>query len=197
MQKRLYRPYMRRNQQFVLGVLLGLLFVTIVLLLRQPASQSKSRMPGGYALSSSRTHVSPSRGVSYRVAHVVDGDTIDVFMQGEATERIRFIGIDTPETVDQRKSVQCYGPEASARMKELLTGKSVTLETKHDEDKDDYGRFLRYVILDDKDIGALMLEEGYARSLCAAFPHPRCSKYDALEHVARREKRGRWGVCRK
>lgn len=116
---------------------------------------------------------------------------------GGETERIRFIGIDTPETVDDRKKVQCYGPEASARMKELLTGKSVTLETKPDEDRDDYGRLLRYVILDGVDIGAVMLAEGYARSLCKAFPHPRCSAYDRLERDAREQKLGRWLACGK
>ena len=127
---------------------------------------------------------------------MIDGDTIDVTV-GDGLERIRFIGIDTPETVDERKPVQCYGPEASAKMKELLTGESVTLDTKPDEDKDDYGRFLRYVILDGKDIGALMLGEGYAKSLCRAFPHPKCGEYDRLEQLARSEKRGRWGVCGK
>lgn len=187
---------MRRNQQVILGVLLGLLFVALILLLRQPAKTPKSRMPGGYALSSSRSHVSPSRGVAYRVARVIDGDTIDVFVSESQMERIRFIGIDTPETVDQRKSVQCYGPEASARMKELLIGKSVVLETKPDEDKDDYGRFLRYVILDGEDIGAEMLEEGYAKSFCRAFPHPKCAEYEALEKAAKSAGRGRWGSCR-
>ncbi len=112
------------------------------------------------------------------------------------SERVRFIGIDTPETVDDRKKVQCYGPEASERMKELLSGKSVALETKPDEDKDDYGRLLRYVILDGSDIGAEMIEEGYAKSLCFAFPHPRCEEYDKLEREARELKRGRWGTCR-
>lgn len=187
---------MRQNQQFVLGVLLTLLLLTVLLLLQRSPSTPKSRMPNGYSLSSSSTHVSPSRGVSYRVAHVIDGDTIDVFLDASHAERIRFIGIDTPETVDQRKKIQCYGPEASARMKELLTGKYVTLETKPDEDKDDYGRFLRYVILDGKDIGAEMLEEGYAKSLCVAFPHPKCAEYDALEREAKNKKIGRWGSCR-
>ncbi len=183
---------MTRKQQWIIGGFLGLLCIVAVALLlnmEQRALRS-SKLQRGFE-SSTQTDVS-----LFTVARVIDGDTIDVFTEGDATERIRFIGIDTPETVDDRKKVQCYGPEASAKMKELLTGKSVLLETKPDEDRDDYGRFLRYVILDGKDIGAKMLEEGYARSLCAAFPHPRCAEYDVLEKAARSERRGRWGACR-
>lgn len=187
---------MRRNQLVIGSVLLALILVVGLLLLKQSPRMTRNSVPANYHLSSSRTHQSPARGVSYRVARVVDGDTIDVFVRGEETERIRFIGIDTPETVDQRKPVQCYGPEASARMKALLTGKSVVLETKPDEDHDDYGRFLRYVILDGQDIGAEMLAEGYAKSLCAAFPHPKCSAYDALEKAAKSARKGRWSACR-
>lgn len=186
---------MRRNQFVLLGILFILMLGTGIFLLRQPYEASRNRMPGEHEHSSSRSHQSPVSGNRYRVARVIDGDTIDVIV-GDATERIRFIGIDTPETVDDRKPVQCYGSEASAKMKELLRGKSVILETKPDEDHDDYGRFLRYVILDDRDIGAEMLEEGYAKSLCTAFPHPKCGEYDALEKQARVLKVGRWGVCR-
>lgn len=187
---------MRKHQRVITGVLLLMMLVVGILLFTQISEMPRNRTPRSVHLSSSRTHKSPVSGRSYSVARVIDGDTIDVFLGNDQTERIRFIGIDTPETVDQRKPVQCFGPEASAKMKELLTGKSVVLETKPDEDKDDYGRFLRYVILDGNDIGAEMLEEGYAKSLCAAFPHPRCAAYDALEQTARREKRGRWGNCR-
>lgn len=187
---------MRKNQPVIIGVLLLMLLVVGVLLLTQISRVLPNRTPRSVHLSSSRTHESPVSGSLYRVARVIDGDTVDVFVQDEQTERIRFIGIDTPETVDQRKPVQCYGPEASAKMKELLTGKYIVLEAKPDEDHDDYGRFLRYVMFDGKDIGALMLQEGYAKSLCAAFPHPRCSAYDALEKEARSEGRGRWGACR-
>lgn len=134
---------------------------------------------------------------TFVVTHVVDGDTIDVTGADQKKVRVRFVGIDTPETVDPRKGVQCEGPEASNRMKALLSGKTVTLEKKPDEDKDDYGRLLRYVYLDGKDIGAQMLAEGYAESLCEKFPHPKCDAYDALEAKAKSEKLGRWGACDK
>lgn len=131
------------------------------------------------------------------VTKVVDGDTIDVQFSDTTKARVRFVGIDTPETVDPRKSVQCFGPEASAHMKALLSGQHVTLEAKPDEDKDKYGRLLRYVFLDGKDIGASMLADGYAVSLCKSFPHPRCVEYDALEQNAQSEHLGRWSACAK
>ena len=132
---------------------------------------------------------------SYLVTHIVDGDTIDVRFNASKTERIRLLGIDTPETVDHRKKVQCYGPQASKRLHELLSGKTVELLVNPAEDKDAYGRLLRYVSLDGIDINAKMLQEGYAESLCKRFPHPRCVEYDALQKEAQTGKKGRWGAC--
>ncbi|MSR67614.1 thermonuclease family protein [Candidatus Peribacteria bacterium] len=180
---------MSKNRRAILGVLLfALLAIGIIFLLRSSRSTSE-RMPGSFVSGSG------SEQILYPVDRVIDGDTIDVSIDGK-TERIRFIGIDTPETVDDRKKIQCYGPESSARMKALLTGASVSLEQKPDEDRDDYGRLLRYVFLEGRDIGAMLLYEGYARSLCFAFPHPKCSEYDRLERIARDGRRGRWGVCK-
>lgn len=170
---------------FVLGAL-----VILVLLIPQTAVS-----PVTYSSSPISSSFAPTSDVTAHVIHAVDGDTLLVEMTDGNEEYVRLIGIDTPETVDERKKVQCYGPEASARMKELVEGKSVVLETKPDEDRDDYGRLLRYVFLDGKDIGAMMLKEGYARSLCAAFPHPRCEQYEELEKEAVSAGRGRWGRC--
>ena len=79
-----------------------------------------------------------------KVTRVVDGDTIEI----EGGEKVRYIGIDTPETVDPRKPVQCFGVEASKKNKEMVEGKMVRLE-KDITDKDKYNRLLRYVWLDD------------------------------------------------
>ncbi len=170
---------------FVILVLLIASIIALPFVLREPLQEPKSRMP----------HVSSSLAKSLaHVVRAVDGDTLVVTIGGKE-ERVRILGIDTPETVDIRKKVQCYGPEASARMKELLEGTSVALEAKPDEDRDDYDRLLRYVFLGDEDIGALMLREGYARSLCFTFPHPKCSEYEVFESSARRARLGRWGAC--
>ncbi len=172
------------------SIIFLVVFLVLVLIVALLVLQSTTSVPRFSVGESSEEHE-----ILFPVARVIDGDTIDVVIDGK-TERIRFIGIDTPETVDDRKKIQCYGPESSAHMKELLSGKSVALETKPDEDRDDYGRLLRYVFLGDTDIGATMLEEGYARSLCFAFPHPRCAEYEALEEVAKSAGRGRWEACR-
>lgn len=79
-----------------------------------------------------------------KVVRVIDGDTIEI----EGGDRVRYIGIDTPETVDPRKPVQCYGQEASNKNKELVEGKTVELE-KDVSETDKYGRLLRYVWLGD------------------------------------------------
>src|SRR3989304_444673 len=77
------------------------------------------------------------------VVKVVDGDTIDVQI-GEKIERVRMIGVDTPETVDSRKTAQCFGKEASNKTKEMLGGKNVRLESDStQDDRDKYGRLLR------------------------------------------------------
>jgi len=100
---------------------------------------------------------------THLVTAVVDGDTIKVDIDG-TIEAIRLIGIDTPETVDPRKPVQCFGKEASARTKELLLGKRVTLEADESQsERDKYERLLRYVIMEDgRNFNLLMIEEGYA-----------------------------------
>jgi|GEM_PF-3437483 len=126
------------------------------------------------------------------VTSVVDGDTFKV--QLDTIETVRIIGIDTPETVHPSKPVQCFGKEASAKLKELLDGEEVTLEQNPVEDRDKYDRLLRYVDLDGEDIGASMIEEGFAYSY-KQYPHPRLAEYNELEQEAREERRGLWGSC--
>ncbi len=127
------------------------------------------------------------------VTSVVDGDTFKVEIDGTA-ETVRIIGIDTPETVHPSKPVQCFGKEASNALKEILNGEDVTLEKNPAEEKDKYGRLLRYVDIDGVDIGASMIEEGFAYSY-KQYPHPRLEEYNELEQEAREENRGLWGSC--
>lgn len=143
-----------------------------------------------YAASSSQSSTSLTAD-KVKVTSVVDGDTIKVKL-GTKTETIRIIGIDTPETVDPRKPVQCYGKEASARMKKLVNGKTVTLEKNPAEERDKYDRLLRYVFIGSKDIGASMIQDGYAFSY-KQFPHPKLDAYNKLETKAKDAKKGLWG----
>jgi len=128
------------------------------------------------------------------VVHVSDGDTITVAMAGR-TERVRILGADTPEVVDPRKPVQCYGPEASAHTKSRLPpGTHVTLETDA-EPRDKYGRLLAYVYADGARYDDELLRLGFARLL--VIPpngvHARAMLQAELE--ARSVRRGLWGVC--
>lgn len=134
----------------------------------------------------------------FRVMRVIDGDTIEV-ANGSSVEKIRYIGIDAPETVDPRKPAQCFGREASERNKELVLGKLVRLENDV-SDRDKYGRFLRYVYLVDEpgvSVNLELVSEGYAK----AFIYPPDIEYVGLfintERKAREMDLGLWKACRR
>jgi micrococcal nuclease len=129
----------------------------------------------------------------HKVVKVVDGDTVDVDIDGK-TERIRIIGINTPETVDPRKLVECFGKEASARAKQLLDGKSVRLEADPSQgERDKYDRLLRFVFLEDgTDFGNTMIKDGYAHEYTYDSPYKYQSEYRAAQRDAESGKRGLW-----
>jgi micrococcal nuclease len=131
------------------------------------------------------------------VVRAIDGDTILVPGPGGRIEDIRLLGIDTPETVDPRRPVGCYGPEASAYTKHLVTGRSVTL--RYDRELHDrYGRFLAYVWLSGARsvfVNAELVRQGYART----YPFPpntaHAALFAALERSAAVAGRGLWHAC--
>ena len=108
----------------------------------------------------------------YTVLKVVDGDTIHVSANGQKL-KIRMIGLDTPETVDPRKPVQCFGREASARAKTILGGQQVYLETDPSQDTiDKYGRTLAYVwIASGRLFNLDMIADGYAFEYTYDLPY--------------------------
>ena len=127
----------------------------------------------------------------YKVIRVVDGDTIIVEF-GDVEERVRLIGIDTPESVhaDEAKNT-IEGKIASDFTKSKLEGKNVNLEFDIEE-RDQYGRLLAYVWLDGKMFNRVLLEEGYAQ--IATFPPNVKYVYDfkLLERKAKENQRGFW-----
>ncbi len=128
------------------------------------------------------------------VVHVVDGDTVVVALRDGTRATVRLLGADTPETVDPRKPVQCFGPEASAYTKEHLGGRAVRLEfdvERHDR----YGRLLAYVIVDGHRFEDDLLRLGYARLLVIAPNGSHARTMLAEELAARRGRRGLWGAC--
>ena len=130
---------------------------------------------------------------NYKVTRVIDGDTIEVAISGQV-EKIRLIGINTPETVDPRKPVECFGKEASDHAKALLEGQSVKLGSDSTQaDRDKYNRLLRYVRLPDgRNFNKLMIAEGYAYEYTYEIPYKYQSEFKAAELQARQMKKGLW-----
>lgn len=128
-----------------------------------------------------------------RVSKVIDGDTIDITDENNLTERVRVIGIDTPETKDPRKAVQCFGEEASQKAYETLFNKKVSLLIPKNGERDKYDRLLAYIQIDDEkiDYGGFMISKGYAYHY-RTYPHDKSEEYDALEKLARENKLGLW-----
>lgn len=125
------------------------------------------------------------------VARVIDGDTFEL----ETGEKVRYIGIDTPETVDPDKPVQCYGHEASAFDKQLIEGKKVRLVA-DTTDKDKYGRLLRYVYLEDGTfVNLQIIQEGYARVLTIPPNLAFHTLFIQAARAAEAAKKGLWGAC--
>jgi micrococcal nuclease len=133
------------------------------------------------------------------VLRVVDGDTIEVRFGHGAVATVRYLGIDTPETVEPSQPGMCFGKEASAKNAELVGGKPVQLERDASE-ADQHGRLLRYVWVTGPDGGTRLVNEelvkwGFAQS--AAFPPD--VKYQeifvAAQREAQAEQRGLWGAC--
>ena len=129
------------------------------------------------------------------IDHVVDGDTVDVRIDG-GTERVRLIGINTPETKDPRRLVECYGPEASALTTLLLpAGTGVRLE-RDVEARDDYGRLLAYVRRSDGLFVNLELARQGAAVVLSIRPNTAfAAVIAAAADEARRAGRGLWGAC--
>jgi micrococcal nuclease len=134
----------------------------------------------------------------YQVAKVVDGDTIDIIIDGQA-ERLRLIGINTPEVVDPRKTVECFGREASDNAKKLLVDTEVRIAADPtQDDRDKYGRLLRYVWRADGLFYNLeAIRDGFAYEYTYQFPYIYQKDFRAAQKYAQDNKLGLWadGAC--
>lgn len=138
----------------------------------------------------------------YEVTHVADGDTITVKDSAGQELKVRYIGMDTPESVKPNTPVQCFALKSSNYNKELVLGKEVKLEADV-EDKDKYNRFLRYVYIDqngdgnyDEMVNEILVKDGYAK--VATFPPnvKYIDKFKADERFARNNNLGLWNECK-
>ncbi|MDP1820998.1 MAG: thermonuclease family protein [Acidimicrobiales bacterium] len=130
------------------------------------------------------------------VGHPVDGDTVVVRI-GSAEEPVRLIGIDTPESVARDRPMECYGPEAKARLAELLPEGTRVLLERDVEARDQYDRLLAYVVRaeDGVLVNLVLVEEGYAESFPYAPNLAHQGDFDRAEHAARAAGRGLWPTC--
>jgi micrococcal nuclease len=127
------------------------------------------------------------------VARVVDGDTIEARIGGRL-EDVRYIGVDTPETVKPDTPVQCFGPRASAFNHGLVERRRVRLVFGV-ERRDIYGRLLAYVYLGHRFVNAMLVRRGLARSLTIPPNNRFAPLFRGLERGAARAGRGLWGAC--
>jgi micrococcal nuclease len=135
----------------------------------------------------------PRAPASAVVTRVVDGDTIEVRLDGR-TEDVRYIGVDTPETVKPGAPVDCFGPQASAFNHRLVEGKRVRLVFDV-ELRDVYGRLLAYVYLGNRFVSAELVRRGLARTLTIPPDDRFAGRLKRLELAAARAGRGLWGAC--
>ena len=127
------------------------------------------------------------------VTRVVDGDTIEARIGGRL-EDVRYIGVDTPETVKPETPVQCFGPRASAFNHGLVERRRVRLVFGV-ERRDVYGRLLAYVYLGHRFVNAMLVRRGLARSLTIPPNNRFATLFRGLELRAARAGRGLWGAC--
>lgn len=142
---------------------------------------------------SGSTRLEPNGVVDY----VVDGDTIDVVINGDE-ERIRLIGIDTPETKKRNSPIECFGPEASAFTESLLpVGTPVRIE-RDIVNRDDYGRLLGYVYRTEDGIfvNYEIMRQGFAQPLSISPNDLYAQLFADAARAAQADGAGLWAACR-
>lgn len=135
----------------------------------------------------------PAAEIEARVLEVTDGDTIVVRLAGGEVERVRYIGVDTPESTPDQP-LECFGREAAEANRHLVQGRTVVLSPGV-ERRDDYGRLLAWVRAGAVEVNAFLLRRGYARTLTIAPNDSRAPRYARIEARAGRDGTGLWGAC--
>ena len=156
----------------------------------RPAPTATALPPTAIANPAPLTPQRPQTGELAEVLRVVDGDTIIVLV-GRQIQRVRYIGVNAPESVKPDSPVEYMGPEASAANERLVGGKWVLLERDVSE-TDRYGRLLRYVWVDDTMVNAELVRQGYAHAVSYPPDVKHLAWLRSLEAQARAAGRGLW-----
>lgn len=163
----------------------------------QPRELIKMQKNGDYQFNIDEIDDIESRDASYTVTRVVDGDTIVVEEESnpEVEISVRLIGIDTPETKNPRKEVECFGAEASANATAKLLDRQVYLVTDTTQaDQDQFGRLLRYVVVEDGYFYNLnAVKDGYANEYTYEQPYEHQQLFIEAQETARSNARGLHG----
>ncbi len=129
------------------------------------------------------------------VDRVVDGDTVWVTTAAGQSEKVRILGIDTPEV---SPPAECWAAEATTALTQALEGEGITVELVADpmaDDRDQYDRLLRYVEVDQVDVGLQLVEQGHAYLYRDADDLTRTDAYQAAKTSAQDQQAGLWGAC--
>lgn len=180
------------NGKFIFSALI-LVFLFVVALWHMPDFILRGGELASHTFATSSLEVTAPENPSektYLVMRVIDGDTIEI--EGEG--RVRYIGINAPETVDPERRAECFGKEASVENNALVLGKRIIM-TSDINDRDKYGRLLRYVFSDGRMVNAELVNGGFAR---AETNYPEVRYRNAFldaEHSAKRNGLGLWSAC--
>lgn len=138
----------------------------------------------------------PEEAGTARIVRLVDGDTVVVDIGGRE-EHVRLLGIDTPESVDPRSPVECYGREAAAKTAELLPPGTAVRLVRDVEARDRYSRLLAYVyrIDDGTFVNLALVSEGFATTLTYPPNVAHADELNAAAARARNDRRGLWAAC--
>ena len=156
--------------------------------------EEKPKIESGVVSESLLANEDIRKSPTYQVLRVTDGDTIHINYNGK-NEKVRLIGLDTPETKDPRKPIQCFGREATAKMTELAENKNIRLEfDKTQGERDKYGRLLAFVYSEDsKNLAYEMIRQGYGNEYTYnSNPYKYQNEFKEAARKAREENKGLW-----
>ena len=167
-------------------------FVILVVLILAGLATQRWATPSTATITEQVVSPIPDSHKGYNlVVKVVDGDTIEL----ASGEKVRYLGIDTPETVHPSKPVQCFGKEASDYNKKLISGQYVRL-VRDIEDKDKYDRLLRYVYMEDGTfVNLALVAQGYAYAYTYPPNVAHAKEFVAAQAQARAADTGLWSAC--
>ena len=182
-----------RHKKHYMTLIIGILLPLITTALMNAGYMN---LPKSAAHTNSSPHASALSFASdtpFQVVKVVDGDTVDI-AQDDKSVRVRLIGINSPENVDPRRPVECFGKEASNHAKEILSGKTVRIELDSSQGMyDKYGRLLAYIILQGgASFNQKMIAEGYAYEYTYDRPYKYQKTFKAAQVNAHEHLLGLW-----